>query len=99
MNGLIKYIDIKLVSVFLLAGFFLISESNAHARFMKKVVVDPILNPKDWQRSFDPGAAFTLMLDNSLAKSGQFQMTRAPKVNTIKNLPNLFKNPESNKLD
>ena len=92
MNSLNKSKYIKLGSViFLIIGLLLISESNSHARFLKKIVVEPLLNPKDWQKSFMPGTAFTLMLENSLAKSGQFQIIRSPKDSAKKILSNIFK--------
>lgn len=92
MNSLNKSKYIKLGSViFLIIGLLLISESNSHARFMKKIVVEPLLNPKDWQKSFMPGTAFTLMLENSLAKSGQFQIIRSPKDSAKKILSSIFK--------
>ena len=93
MNDLIKNVDTKLVSIlFLIVGFFLISESNAHARFMKKIMIEPLLNPKDWKGSFEPGIAFALMLEKSLADSGQFQIVQPTKESTKKLVSSIFKN-------
>ena len=78
--------------LFLIVGFFLISESNAHARFMKKIMIEPLLNPKDWKGSFEPGTAFALMLEKSLADSGQFQIVQPTKESTKKLVSSISKN-------
>ena len=98
MNDLIKNVDIKLVAIlFLIVGIFLISESNAHARFMKKIMIEPLLNPKDWKGSFEPGTAFTSMLRNSLEKSKQFQIIQTPSTKTKNKEKKLLKNSETSK--
>ena len=93
MNCLKKYIYHKLrLVLFLTIGLLLISASNANARFMKKLVVEPLENPNNWEKSFEPGTAFTLMLEKSLADSGQFQIVQPTKKSKKILVSSLFKN-------
>ena len=93
MYGLNKNIYKKIVIVLvLITGLLSISESNVHARFMKKIVLEPLENPSNWEKSFKPGVAFTLMLEKSLADSDQFQIVQTFKKPTKKLAPSIFKN-------
>ena len=53
--------------------------NNAHAQFMKKLAIEPPVNPNGWERTFKSGIAFSLMLEDSLNESGQFQVVRPSK--------------------
>ena len=72
----------------------LVSVTNVHARYIKKIVVEPLMNPIDWQKSFKPGTVFSNMLESSLAKSGRFQIIRSTKSPSKKRALRIFENKQ-----
>ena len=82
------------LTLLMIVGFLLISQNHAHARFIKKLVMEPLVNPKDWKNSFEPGTALTLMLMNSLEETGQFQMIHSAKSTTKKKVSPLIIKPD-----
>ncbi|MCH8157451.1 MAG: hypothetical protein IID18_06835 [Nitrospinae bacterium] len=67
----------KLALVLLAVGMLLPeSAATAETRFLKKLSVEPLVNPRDWQEPFRPGSAIALMLGDALSASGEFQMVR-----------------------
>lgn len=100
MDTYIRKILIKFGPViFLTAGVFLLGENSAHALFMKKLTVEPLINPRGWQEVFRPGTAFALMLNNSLADSGQFQMVKPAKRTIKRRVSSLLEKPADAKLE
>ena len=100
MNSLIKNICIKLPLIFfLISGLLLVSESDVEARFIKKLTIEPLSDPVDWVKSFKPGTVFGLLLENSLADSGQFQMVKFPEIPKTKKETNITRNIKISKED
>ena len=91
MNALIKDTDTKWILIsFLTAGFILISNNYVHAQYIKKIEIEALKNPTNWNKSFDPGIAFTLRLKNTLENSGQFQILQQAKITNTNNATSLF---------
>ena len=92
MNISIKYAAKKwLLALFIVSGLFLSIENYCDAKFIKKISITPIQNPNDWESSFKPGEALTLILEKSLAKSGHFQLIPSQKPFIKKRIPKLIK--------
>ena len=74
--------------VFITFAFLLTFGGNVHARFMKKLAVEPFADPANWESSFKPGILFSSMLEDSLAGLGIFQIVQLKKIepNVIKKL-------------
>ena len=53
---------------------------NADARFLKKLSVEPFSDPVNWEKPFKPGLFYSLMLEDSLANSGIFEMMELKKI-------------------
>ena len=80
MNPFMKISIIRGGSILLVAiEIILFVGNNAHAQFMKKLAIEPPVNPNGWERTFKLGIAFSLMLEDSLNESGQFQVVRPSK--------------------
>lgn len=81
MDTLTKKMFSKSCLIFFLAiSLLLFSESIVEAKFIKKITVKPFSDPVNWEKSFKPGKFFSLMLENSLADSGSFQMVPFKKI-------------------
>ena len=97
MDPLTKKMCSKSYLIFFLAfSLLLFSESNVEAKFIKKITVEPISNPVDWEKSFQPGRFFSLILENSLTDSGFFQIVPFKEIepNIVNKLQNQIGNKE-----
>ena len=93
MDTQIKKIFVKsYLIVFIALVFLLTFGGNVHARFMKKLTVEPFSDPANWGKSFQPGIFFSSMLEDSLAGLGIFQIVQLKKIE-----PNIVKKLKNNK--
>jgi hypothetical protein len=93
MDIQIKKIFVKsYLIVFIALAFLLTFGGNVHARFMKKLTVEPFSDPANWGKSFKPGIFFSSMLEDNLAGLGIFQMVQLKKIE-----PNIVKKLKNNK--
>ena len=81
--------------VFIIFAFLLTFGGNVHARFMKKLIVEPFSDPVNWKGQFKPGRFISSMLENSLTASGIFQMVELKKIEP--NIVRIFKNDKEQK--
>ena len=96
MDTQIKKIFVKsYLIVFIALAFLLTFGGNVHARFMKKLTVEPFSDPANWGKSFKPGLLYSSMLEDSLADSGIFQMVELKKIEP--NIVRIFKNDKEQK--